>query len=602
VSILNRIFNRPSFVKLPLNRWPNYLLDIPAIPILLGEVPKTLDGSLLRKAGLKQIKWAFSEEYTINNRTGTAYQFMFEGEPDPSQMKVNAALLGAIAAKRLTQEFLGLEVKLASPINPDWLTYSSLHDPEQWTISWTTFNRVSERGEPMRSAWISTLTDAEQATKLFWPTIAEHGLAYNLLILQKVGNAQFDSIKDLFQSVWTPEWDVLHNTGHLYVIDLSLFKCLKATKVEGFDRFTPSTMTLLKQDAQSKAITPLAIHVSGHEGEKAQIYTRENATESAWLYALQAAKVSVTVYGIWLGHVYHWHILAGAMQMTMLETFSEPHPIYQLLAPQSNYLMAFDTLLLAFWKELAPPTSIYSGNEFLRLCNTFAKGREFFDDDPLATLDRFGLERADFTQDEDWDLYPIIPRYLNIWEATESYVSTFVDVTYQDDQAVIEDKMLQKWIRASKDKGNIRGLPTMNSKEALKQVLTSLIYRITMHGASRLDSNSMPALTFVANFPACLQRTDIPRPDQAFDTKTLLSYLPKTGLIGRMLNFYFVFIFSAPYESFIPIEGVEHGLFFEGAEDKRNRALIAYRKEVIEVIEDLQDDALIHQWPMNVEI
>ena len=31
-------------------------------------------------------------------------------------------------------------------------------------------------------------------------------------------------------------------------------------------------------------------------------------SDPAWLYALQAAKTSITVWGIWLGHVYHWHI------------------------------------------------------------------------------------------------------------------------------------------------------------------------------------------------------------------------------------------------------------------------------------------------------
>lgn len=602
MSILSRIFNRTDFTKLPLDGWPNYLENIPAIPIAPSEVPSKLESSLARKAGLTQIKWGFSQEYTINNRTGSGYQFMFEGDPDPSQMKANALLLRLIGTKRLTQEFLGSEVKDTASIDLDSLTYSSLHEPEQWTMSWTTSSQVDERGEAMRSAWVSTLTDAEQATKLFWPTIAEHGLVYNLLILQKVGADQFDTMKDLFKSVWSPEWDAWYKAGNLYAIDLSLFKSLKVNKALEVDRFTPSTITLLKQDAQSKAITPVAVHLSGHEGKNAVIYTRKDATDSAWLYALQAAKVSVTVYGIWLGHVYQWHIVTGAMQMTMLETFSEQHPIYQLLAPQSNHLIPFDTLLLAFWKELAPPTSIYSGNEFLQLCNTFAKGREFFDDDPRTKLDKFGLKKEDFTKDEDWDLYPIVSHYLNVWNATERYVKTFVEQTYHDDEAVINDKALQKWIVAAKGRGNIKGLPNMDSQDALKQVLTSVIYRITMHGASRLNSGSLPALTFVANFPPCLQRTDIPRPDQEFDTETLLSYLPKTGLIGRMLNFYFVFVFSAPYDPFIPIEGVDHGLFFEDANDERNKALITYRQEIIQMINSLQDDPQIHQWPMNIEI
>jgi hypothetical protein len=93
----------------------------------------------------------------------------------------------------------------------------------------------------------------------------------------------------------------------------------------------------------------------------------------------------------------------------------------------------------------------------------------------------------------------------------------------------------------------------------------------------------------------------MPSADSEFDTKTLLSYLPKTGTIGLQLNFYFVFIFSAPYEPFIPLDGVDSNLYFENRNDERNQALIAYRKSVIEVIEELQESAQIHQWPLNIE-
>lgn len=601
MSFLSGFYNRVGLAKYPINRWPNNLRDIPAIPVMLTGVPDALVRSLSRKIEFKEAKLALSEMYTINNRTATGYQFMYEGEEDLSKKRVNSALLYPVTMMQLTKELFGLAGKSTEPADMETLTSLSLDDPDQWTMGWTTFDEVNKFGEPMRSTWVSTLTDADEATKQFWPTIAEHGLVYNLMILQKVGYGNFDSIKNVFQSVWTPEWDALHDAGRLYVIDLSMFNSVKSHLVNGFERFTPGTITLLKQDAQSKAITPVAIHVSGYEGANGQIYTIEGATDSAWLYALQAAKVSVTVYGIWLGHVYHWHIVTAAMQMTMYQTFSDDHPIYEFLQPQSNFLIAFDTLLLALWKEIAPPTSIDSGNEFLQLCNTFANGRDFFDDDPLTALDRLGLEVADFTENEAWDLYPIVGYYLKVWQATERYVKTFVEVTYRDNKAVADDKMLQKWIKASKNRGNIRGLPTMKSKEALKQVLTSLIYRITIHGASRLNSHSTPALTFVANFPSCLQRTDIPRPDSQFDTKTLLSYLPKTGTIGQQLDFYFIFIFSAPYTPFIPLEGVDTSLFFKEPSDERNQALIAYRKRMIELMGHLQEKAQIEQWPLNIE-
>ena len=70
----------------------------------------------------------------------------------------------------------------------------------------------------------------------------------------------------------------------------------------------------------------------------------------------------------------------------------------------------------------------------------------------------------------------------------------------------------------------------------MKQVLTSLVYRITVHGSSRLNRAANPAVTFVGNFPPTLQKTDIPKPTESFDTTKLLTYLPKTGTIGLMMN------------------------------------------------------------------
>jgi hypothetical protein len=66
---------------------------------------------------------------------------------------------------------------------------------------------------------------------------------------------------------------------------------------------------------------------------------------------------------------------------------------------------------------------------------------------------------------------------------TETYVNSYLQTTYQTDAAVAGDRFLQAWIAASSapDGGNIRGLPEMNSRTALASVLTSLIYRVTVH-------------------------------------------------------------------------------------------------------------------------
>ncbi|MBE2225126.1 MAG: hypothetical protein IAF02_26550, partial [Anaerolineae bacterium] len=490
--------------------------------------------------------------------------------------------------------------------NANLLTNLSLTEAKQWAISWTNFDNVLPEAAPKLPELEASITSADEASKQFWPMIARYGLAYNLLILQKLGEGSINPVKQKFKAVWDADFDVLLKENRLYLIDLSIFTTVEPQLVDGNKRFTPGSMVILSQDLQTKALTPIAVRISGYQDKNTQIYTRDNATDAAWLYALQAAKTSITVYGIWLGHVYHWHMVTAAMIMTFLNNVPKKHPLFQLIAPQSDYLITFNTILLLLWSEIGPPTSISSSFQFLRLLDTFAIDRTFLDDDPIVTLARHGLEEKDFTVHEAWDQYPIVGQYLKFWQATEAYIDTFVETTYPNDAAVAKDHILQKWMSesAKASEGNIKGLPNMNSKASLKRVLTSLVYRITVHGASRLGPTANPMLTFVPNFPPCLQKTEIPTPTAEFDTTQLFEWLPKTGVIGKMMTFYFTFVFSKPYKPFVPLGGVETNLFFpHGMADPRNKALVEYRKTVADFIQayyPASHPPQMGQWPLNI--
>jgi hypothetical protein len=596
---------------LPL--WLLGLNDIPAVPVQLPEMADTLVRLGVRAAEIKQATQGLTVPFTIANQAAIAYEFLFGRGVSIEDEAANArnAIKQVVTTEpfRVVPELFDKALRggdtelFKGPDDP--LTALSLEQAEQWSLSWTTFPPVYQQAQPLLAAWASSLTDADVASATFWPMIAAHGLPFNLLILAKVEAARLDDFKTALQGAWTAELDTAFAGGRLFAIDLRLFESLEPSVVRGFTRFTPATLTLLTQDPQSKALTPAAIRVSGHLGAGAQVYSRAAATPSAWLYALQAAKTSVTVYGIWLGHVYHWHIVTAAMQMAFYNNLPDSHPLHRLLAPQSNYLIPFDDVLIVLWRHIAPATSLATPFEFLALADRFARGRSFFDDDPITTLTNLGLQAADFTVNEPWDQYPLVGSLLELWEATQGYVGVFVDATYASDAAVSADATLRAWMNAASagSEGNLRGLPPMDSKANLARVLTSLIFRITAHGSARLNSSANPALTFVANFPPCLQDATIPPPDSVFDTKGLFSFLPKTGTIGEMVRFYFTFAFSVPYVPFIPLEGIDASLFFPGGpSEPRNRALIAYRDRVLKFIAGLDDGTIQRfQWPLNIE-
>ena len=518
----------------------------------------------LRAQQTVQARQGLTRKYRIGGNTATAYAFLFGGR---------------------------------APV--------SLEHPEQYAMSWTTYPDVYASGAPDLPAWSDSLTDADAATGQFWPMIAEHGTAFNLIVPERVTAARASELRRRFQIPWTQTLRRSNAAGNLYAVDMSRFEALQPQTVGGVVRFTPATVTLLDRDPRSKTLTPVAIVVAGYQGRGRQVFTRANATDGAWLYALQAAKTSITVFGIWLGHVYHWHIVTAAMQMTMLNTLPASHPVYQLLAPQSKYLIPFDDALLAFWSLIAPPTSIAASGQFLALADGYAEGRSFFDDDPRTTLKNLGLRQSDFSRRTAWDRYPLVGRLLAVWDLVATYVSSCVRATYGSDAAVAGDRQLQSWIAASSAPavGNVRGLPSMSSRSALERVLTSMLYRITVHGVARLTSSSNPALTFVANFPHCLQRAGIPDPAARLSTRALLGYLPDTQTISAAAGFYFTFAFSTPYEPFIPFAGVDANLFFPGGRrSRRNQALTELRNGLAGSIDEYQPGAPQRfQWPLNIE-
>jgi hypothetical protein len=605
---MSHIESLPLDINLPIVGHVG-LDDIPAVPLVLDQWLGTLARLGARELQTLPAKHGLSNVYTLGGVTAPAHTFLYGPAPENAAAKARDVLVAALhqnappTALGFARELFDANVpRVAPPVHP--LTALPLERPEQFALSWTTFQDIEQNARPLLPGWSATLADADAADAAFFPLIARYGLPFFLLILQKIAAAKIAEMRNEFAAVWTPAFDAAYAAGRLYAIDLRIFSTLKPQTVHGATRFTPATLTLLVQDPATKRVVPVAVAVAGHGGAGRQVYSRATATPSAWLYALQAAKTSVTVYGIWLGHVYHWHMVTAAMQMTMYNTVAATHPLYALLEPQSDYLMAFDNILLALWSHVAPPTSVSSGFQFLELMNTFAKGRNFFDDDPLATLARHGLTEADFSVAAPWDAYPLVGQMLKIWRATTAYVGAFVTATYADDAAVQNDATLQAWMAASATKGNIRGLPNVATRAMLSRVLTSLVYRVTMHGCARLSPIANPGLSFVANFPPCLQSATIPPPTQTLTTAELLRFLPNTGSIGEMITFLDVFSFSVPYEPFVPIDGVEAQLFFPGGPaDPRNAALIEFRRAIIALNTELSapSQPQIHQWPLNIE-
>jgi hypothetical protein len=558
--------------KLPIQQWG--FVNCPAVPYWadpagdpdLAQIENTV---ALLKQRAEQGDPAYcglAKDYTIGGQTLPAYTFLY-GEPLPK--------------------------KCGGPGGPFQVgpTMLPLDLPSQYELAWTTYQDVWKDSQDLVKPFAETLTDVKKAEKSFWPTIACFGLPLNLLVVEKVDSDRLGDLAERFgDDRVDDELRALQADGLLYAIDMSILESVGESEApDTSTRFVPATYTLLQQNPTSKELTPLTIQVWTN-GVSPQTYSNK---DKAWLWAIQAAKASITVWGIWLGHVYHWHLVTAAMQMTMHNNLPPTHKLAPLVTHQAQSLIQFDYVLMTLlWGQITPPTPVNNYMALLPLLEQFAgTKRGFFDDDPHMELKARGLVKSDFTttNGDDWDAYPVVGYMVEIFRHTADFVKVVVDDLYKSDPEVANDTDLQNWINASGDptQGNVRGLPAVKTRGKLVEVLTSLLYRVNVHGAAGMAPMVNPALAFVSNFPPCLQSSDIPAPTVKPD---LLQVLPHTGAIGAMTTFVFTFAYSPPYESLIPGGGENLDPWFPPAQVKSNAALVTLRKRIRAFVDEYVSD------------
>jgi hypothetical protein len=286
------------------------------------------------------------------------------------------------------------------------------------------------------------------------------------------------------------------------------------------------------------------------------------------------------------------------MQMTMYNALPAGHKLWTLLQPQSQSLIDFDFVLLqipGMFAQISPPTPVAGPMPLLALLDRYAAGRGFFDLDPLRELTKQGIDVKDFTVAKDWDAYPLAGYLVRIWTICHGFVKVVVEELYKTDKEVAEDKGLQAWIVASKDPsdGNVQ-LPDITTQKLLVELLTSLLYRVTVHGAGSLTSVVNPALAFVSNFPPCLQSTEMPEPCVQLSDTELLARMPYTGTMGTMSTFYFTFAYSEPYVPAIPKGGDNLDPYWPEpgtpSDQACNAALFKYRAGIRSFVKAYTDD------------
>ena len=152
--------------KLPTREWG--FEHLPAIPYWADEhgdpdlkhvLAQIVKLGARGQEGVPTAYHGLSTEYTIGGQTRDAYEFLYDLPRPGSKDKLPA-----------------------SSTHLDRLT---LPTPPDFTMSWTTYENVYSDSSAIGAKFAAALTEPDTATALFWPTIANFGIGYNLLVLSK---------------------------------------------------------------------------------------------------------------------------------------------------------------------------------------------------------------------------------------------------------------------------------------------------------------------------------------------------------------------------------------------------------------------------------
>lgn len=325
------------------------------------------------------------------------------------------------------------------------------------------------------------------------------------------------------------------NDNRLYIIDYKNIGAM--TNEEGyFKTFTGLTyayapIALFAVPSGKDYLMPVAIQ-TGQDPAKHNIFVRN--TQKSYYWGWQMAKYVVQVaeetYHEIFTHLAYTHLISEVFSVATVRNLSSEHVLYRLLKTH------FEGTTFINW---GATIGLIRDGQFID--NLFSAEIEKIQAETL--LKRFSFDFFDMMLPNDLERrgvkdgsvigeYPYRDDGLLIWNAIHDWVSGYTNLYYLNDNDVIRDAELNKWVDDIIAHGKISGFKKINSVDMLNDVLTMVIFTASaQHAAvnftqpewqryapamsgttaakppySRLDRTNSEWLSMLANYDQALQK------------------------------------------------------------------------------------------------
>lgn len=337
--------------------------------------------------------------------------------------------------------------------------------------------------------------------------------------------------------------------GRLYLADYDVLEGVKTGKVADAQKYLWAPLALFAVPAGDSGVRSLVlVAIQCSQKPDGPIFTppppgTPQAKKWSWLMAKTIVQIADGNYHELISHLGRTHLLIEAFILATYQQLAPNHPINVLLMPHFEGTLFINELAL---RGLINPggtvDKVLGGTleESLRISAQGVKGYPFSFNQSMIpkTFASRGVDNPEQLPD-----YPYRDDALLVWDAIHQWVSAYVQVYYDSDQAVCQDTELQNWLADLLDpkKGGLSDVGESSPDQAIPGIYTLgyLIDAVTLliftgsaqHAAVNFPQSAL--MTYAPNMPLAGYR---PAPDTSATVQDYLDLLPTIDQAEIQMN------------------------------------------------------------------
>jgi len=441
-------------------------------------------------------------------------------------------------ANRLAPKLTAIAAELTTEVSAP----SDLPASQRWPMSLEDYHRlfVTTAETPASKVWAEDWFFAYQRVAGCNPVVIKRASLDDLGPRFPVDDAFLSRTLRWFGAPHTT-LAALADAGQLFLTDYSILEGVPAgTWDQGRRRkylWAPLGLFawLPAHGSRPAGLMPIAVQCfQQHDPVEAPLFGPFDGVK--WMMAKMVLQVADTHdHGI-VRHLGLCHIIMEAVTVCMFRNLAKAHPLRVLLEPHVAYTLATNEITEDSTINPGGVTVTFQSNTFAGTFMILHRALEGFDWDTETPDKRY--QKLGLADREALPVHPFRDDELTCWEAILEFANAYVMHTYVSDEAVRTDRELQGFVRElqAPDGGRVRGIPVVETREALGRFVASIIERpTTYHNA--INYSVFPFMGFVGGMPlGAYAPAPTVRPATEED---FLSMLPPQHLaLGQMADYW----------------------------------------------------------------